>query len=902
MKKDFDGNGKANILITSPWGLGIMESHNDNFVIKNRVSNNTRIGDWLLNTKDNNVELKGDFDGDNRSEILVSSPRGIGILKLVEGSLTSIAMAQNGTKLGDWIVDTSDNQFLFAADFDGDGKQELLVTNPRGLGMLKYAHNGITSLMLKPNGTRLGEWLLNTRENIFTLVGDFDGDGQTEILVTSPWGIGILKFKNDTLISIATAAKNNNVDGWIIDPCTNRFEAVGDFDGDGKTEILVSNKNSIGILKLQNHQLTTIAMVHSGTNVGSWVINSLKDKVSLIGDFDRDGREEILISSKWGWGVFKFEEDTLQSTITLPNGTLLGNWTLNAKDNRINYGDDFDGDGFPEILITSPRGIGILKYMDGTFKATAMASNETRIGEWFLNTSDNDFKAGNGRSYGLIIHHSDWDDAVKKTTTFLKNRGYTVLTTTSGSTGISILKKLSLHLKPSDKLFVYLAGHGHSQRKGGDRSQNASLHYLQFGDGKSCCYDQFASLFELIGDKSGDLIVINGASDGGESVLCAMGKKYLAMSTTSLHAPGLTNKPNPSKAMKNFGKPAQFGLWWSEDYTASLLTAMGPTRFYQKIYRNDDTEINRLSLLYRPGISFYTYLGDSWHLGIRGKCYLYKYIYPDEYNTLKEEEKKSMTNSTSDYIAMMRKNFNNFYSSPIEKLKAFLSDNRLIDVAAKVYAHSFPRPWKFLFGDTNTNAKTEYSTLLDNKFKLSSYAGVSGFKSMLKEVSTILHLLEIYYDRQEALLKNIDAQVSHLKLYKGVLKNQLTFLPKIEDYVKYNQYYLSKQTKDIDVLKNKTVDITQLGRKELKSVDAINIENSSPELVSEHIDVGSKAKPEIVLNYNQETLDRAITQLKETVDSAKIILDRLYYLLIIVEESISKAQSKNIRSGELICY
>ena len=47
--------------------------------------------------------------------------------------------------------------------------------------------------MMAANGTRFGGWLLNTADNRFELSADFDGDGRAEILVTSPWGIGILQ-------------------------------------------------------------------------------------------------------------------------------------------------------------------------------------------------------------------------------------------------------------------------------------------------------------------------------------------------------------------------------------------------------------------------------------------------------------------------------------------------------------------------------------------------------------------------------------------------------------------------------------------------------------------------------------------------------------------------------------
>ncbi|NOT86103.1 MAG: VCBS repeat-containing protein [Methylococcaceae bacterium] len=194
MKSDFNGNGSSDIMISSPWGLAILNLSSNTLLPSTIAPNGTRFGSWLLNTSDNNFGPNGDFDGDGKTEVLASSPWGIGVLKQSGNTFTSPVMAPNGTRFGDWLLNTADNQFGQVGDYDGDGKAEIWISSPWGIGILKLIGNTFTSLILSPNGARFGEWLLNTADNWFTSVGDFDGDGKTEILASSPWGIGVLKL------------------------------------------------------------------------------------------------------------------------------------------------------------------------------------------------------------------------------------------------------------------------------------------------------------------------------------------------------------------------------------------------------------------------------------------------------------------------------------------------------------------------------------------------------------------------------------------------------------------------------------------------------------------------------------------------------------------------------------
>jgi hypothetical protein len=711
----------------------------------------------------------------------------------------------------------------------------------------------------------------------------------------------VLRFNGSSLDSIAMVPNNTKLGDWVLNTAIDKFEVAADFDGDGKAEILVSNNNAIGVLKLQGGSFTTLFTAATGKKLGSWTLDSKKDKMNIVGDFDKDGKTEILISSNWGIGILKLNGNKLETSTIFANGTRFGDWLLNTKDNRLNYIADFDGDKAAEILITSPWGMGILKQAGSTFKAITMSPNGTRFGGWLLNTADNNLEAGLEQSYGLIIYHSQWQHSVNTTKAFLKNRGYTMFVTPNAAEGIAILKQLSLYLKSGDRLFVYLAGHGGSSRALGDTNKTVSLsHILQFEDGNIVGYDQFAPSFELLGNKGVDLSVFDGSCDGGESVLNAIGEKYLAMSTTSVYAPGITDTPNPSEIMQLFGKPSRFGMWWSPYYTASLLTSKTPHRFYQKIYRNDNTEINTQSLFYKPAIDYYTVLGGSWCLMVK-HCYLYQYIYYNEYNDMKPEEKVLMTGSTPDYLASMKADYNAFAPS-ILHLKNILSNSALINAAANVYSSAFPRPWQTIFGDMTWDVVAEpiRHSSLNNQLIPGHYLGTTGFIQMVNEVLNLIALLEQSYGKQETFLNQIDAEIKQKGLFLGTFKKQPIAPKKITDYLIFNQYENNRIIKTINILNNLHLDRTKLFTNLRESPRSITIQKIATDFTEPNI---NSIKSHIMENvFSSATLNDLIASLKSLLIEDAVYLDKLFYLLTIVEEAVSKAQATNAESGELVAY
>jgi acyl-CoA hydrolase len=218
---DYDGDGKAEILVTSPWGIGILEQAGSTMAAPTMQPNGTRFGGWLLNTADNHFGPPGDYDGDGNAEILVVSPWGIGILEQAGSTMAAPMIAPNGTRFGGWLLNTADNSFEPVGDFDGDGKAELLVSSPWGLGVLEQAGTTMAAPMMAPNGTRFGGWLLNTADNRLGTGADYDGDRRAEILVSSPWGVGILEQAGSTMGSPTMQPNGTRFGGWLLNTVDN---------------------------------------------------------------------------------------------------------------------------------------------------------------------------------------------------------------------------------------------------------------------------------------------------------------------------------------------------------------------------------------------------------------------------------------------------------------------------------------------------------------------------------------------------------------------------------------------------------------------------------------------------------------------------------------------------------
>ncbi|MEO0898223.1 MAG: VCBS repeat-containing protein [Bacteroidota bacterium] len=403
-------NGSRCACVNDPGqrGIGLLEIESGKLKDEAIKPRDSWIGGWRVGKNDRIVQ-KGDFNGDGKEDFVVTSGWGIGILTFDGNLWRPLVVKKNGTRFGGWNFQSNANSFRGTGDFNGDGKDDLVITSGWGIAILTLSGNTLRTLTIKPKNTFFNQWRYNSTDRI-KAVGDFDGDNRAEILLSSDWGVGILELRGSNLYSIMAKKNGSRFGGWNFQSRDNRFEDIGDFNGDGKDDIIITSNWGIGILTYTSANLNALMLKPKDTWFNKWrynaSVNSGKDIIRGVGDFDNDNRDEILITSSWGLGILELRGNSLYSIVDRPNGTRFGGWNFQSSANSFKGIGDFNRDGQDDIVISSNWGIGILSKSGSSLRSLGMKPNGKLVGSWVLAKTDklvfvDDF--GSGRRAKILI-------------------------------------------------------------------------------------------------------------------------------------------------------------------------------------------------------------------------------------------------------------------------------------------------------------------------------------------------------------------------------------------------------------------------------------------------------------------------------------------------------------------
>jgi 6-phosphogluconolactonase (cycloisomerase 2 family) len=363
--------------------------------------------------------IVADFDGDGKPDLATINTNSITLSVFRNTSTTGSITAGSFAPRVDFTTGTGPYK-LAVGDIDGDGKPDLIVTNWTSNTISVFRNTSTTgSITTSSFAPRID---FNTGTNPGGLaIGDIDGDGKPDISVTSYGSNLISVFRNISTpgtFTIGSLAPR-------VDFTTGTNPAsvtVGDIDGDTKPDIVITNYSSNNISVFRNISTS-----------GTFTISSLSPKVDftvgtnpygiVIGDIDGDGKQDISVTNSNGSSFSVLRNVSASGSITTSSLSPKVDLTTTGVNPQGIAMGDIDGDGKPDLIIvnysSSAGNVSIFKNISspgsigtGSF-APKVDFNSGGTGPWDACISDID---GDGKPDVSIVNGSSGTVSVLRNT------------------------------------------------------------------------------------------------------------------------------------------------------------------------------------------------------------------------------------------------------------------------------------------------------------------------------------------------------------------------------------------------------------------------------------------------------------------------------------------------------
>lgn len=257
---NLDGDGKPDMAIANVEGTTISVFKNQS--VGGIISFAPKV-EYTTNGNARSLTL-GDFNSDGKADIAIANQRtrSISVFRNTSaGEIISFA-----TRIDYLTTAGGQPENIVTADFDGDGKLDISVSNSNNPGTISVfkntSLNGVVSFAAK------SDYHTGNDKNPYSLsVADFDGDGKPDMAVANLISPTITVLRNES--TAGTISFSSKID-YNTGANDRQYLVVGDFNGDAKPDLATAIQDftevsSFLINKVDGPNITSFSPIAAGT-------------------------------------------------------------------------------------------------------------------------------------------------------------------------------------------------------------------------------------------------------------------------------------------------------------------------------------------------------------------------------------------------------------------------------------------------------------------------------------------------------------------------------------------------------------------------------------------------------------------------------------------------------------
>jgi hypothetical protein len=358
---DINGDGRPDLAVANYSASGTVSVLLNTTTLGNMTPDFAAPLDFATGSLPTAVAI-GDVNGDGRPDLAVanSADNSVSVLlnTALPGATPSFAAAQ------DFATGTGPSSVSFQ-DLNGDGKLDLGVTNS-GSGTVSVLMNTTIPGAGAPSFASKQDYVAGTSLTN-AVFGDFNLDGQSDLATADAIAGSVAVLLNTTAVGTALPdfQKTDFVTGL------SSFAAIqGDFNGDGRPDLAVSNRFANTVSVLLN---TTAAGATTPSFAAAQNFATGLDPLSMaVGDFNGDGRPDLVIGNASSNTLSVLLNTTAAGAAT-PSFAAAQNFATALEPESVAVGD-LNADGRPDIAVANAGSANVGVLLNTTAAGDATAS------------------------------------------------------------------------------------------------------------------------------------------------------------------------------------------------------------------------------------------------------------------------------------------------------------------------------------------------------------------------------------------------------------------------------------------------------------------------------------------------------------------------------------------------